>query len=61
MKNTAANNNSPSPLHDESGQTMAEYGVMLALITLGVVGALALMNGAVLGMFGRIAGFVAGG
>ena len=60
MKNTAANHDTSSPLHDESGQTMAEYGVMLALITLGVVGALTLLNGAVLGMFGRIAGFLGG-
>ena len=60
MNHTAATHNTPARLRDETGQTMAEYGVMLALITLGVVGALMLLNGAVLGMFGRIAGFLGG-
>jgi Flp pilus assembly pilin Flp len=44
----------------ENGQTMAEYGVVLALITLGVVGALTVLDGAIVGMFGRIAGFLGG-
>ena len=44
----------------ESGQTMAEYGVVLALITLGVVGALTILDGAIVGMFGRITGFLGG-
>ncbi len=58
--NTTAATQHPTRLADESGQTMAEYGVMIALITLGVVGAFMLLNGAVLGMFGRIAGFLGG-
>jgi pilus assembly protein Flp/PilA len=32
---------------DEEGQTMAEYGVVLALITLAVVGTLLLLGGAI--------------
>jgi Flp pilus assembly pilin Flp len=58
MNTTAATQHHTHHLSDESGQTMAEYGVMIALITLGVVGAFMLLNGAVLGMFGRIAGFL---
>ncbi len=57
MNHTAANR-TPARCLDETGQTMAEYGVMIALITLGVVGAFTIMNGAVLGMFGRIAGYL---
>jgi Flp pilus assembly pilin Flp len=32
---------------DEKGQTMAEYGVVLAVITLGVVVALGLLSGGI--------------
>jgi Flp pilus assembly pilin Flp len=59
MKHTAANH-SPTRFLAETGQTMAEYGVVLALITLGVVGALTVLDGAVVGMFGRIAGYLGG-
>ena len=33
----------------EEGQTMAEYGVVLAVITLGVVAALGFLSGAITG------------
>jgi Flp pilus assembly pilin Flp len=32
---------------DEKGQTMAEYGVVLAIITLGVVATLGLLSGGI--------------
>ena len=35
------------PLTDESGQTMAEYGVVLAVIVLTVIIALGVMSGAI--------------
>ncbi len=58
MKHTAATLPKLTPCLDESGQTMAEVGVMIALITLGVVGAFTLLGSAIVGMFGRIAGFL---
>ena len=61
MTTPAANIRTPHPtLRAERGQTMAEYGVMIALITLGVVAAFTLLNTAVLGMLGRIAGYLGG-
>jgi pilus assembly protein Flp/PilA len=59
MNSTAATH-TPKRILDETGQTMAEYGVVLALITLGVVGALTILDGAIVGMFGRIAGYLGG-
>jgi Flp pilus assembly pilin Flp len=57
MKNPAAN--TPlSTMRAEDGQTMAEYGVVIALITLAVVGGFTLLNNAVLGMLGRVAGLL---
>jgi Flp pilus assembly pilin Flp len=38
----------------EEGQTMAEYGVVLAVIALGVVVALGLLSGAISGAIDRI-------
>jgi Flp pilus assembly pilin Flp len=38
----------------QEGQTMAEYGVVLAVITLGVIGALGLLAAAITGKFGAI-------
>jgi Flp pilus assembly pilin Flp len=36
---------SPAPFcRDERGQTMAEYGVVLALVTLAVVGAMTMLS-----------------
>ena len=34
-------------LREESGQTMAEYGVVLAVITIGVVATLILLSGGI--------------
>jgi len=38
----------------EEGQTMAEYGVVLAVIALGVVVALGLLSGAISGAIGKV-------
>jgi pilus assembly protein Flp/PilA len=43
-----------SLVRDEEGQTMAEYGVVLALITLGVVGVLTALGVAVTGKLGEV-------
>ena len=43
----------------EDGQTMAEYGVVLAVITIAVFGALALLSGDVVNALTRVAGYLA--
>jgi len=40
----------------EEGQTMAEYGVVLAVITLVIVGTLLALSGAINGDLGRVQG-----
>jgi Flp pilus assembly pilin Flp len=42
----------------EEGQTMAEYGVVLAVITIAVFGALTLLSGNIEGAINRVAGFI---
>ncbi len=42
----------------EDGQTMAEYGVVLAVITLGVVAALLTLSGAISDAINRVGGFL---
>jgi len=42
----------------EDGQTMAEYGVVLALITLAVLAALLLLGGAISGKLGDVTGIL---
>ena len=42
----------------EEGQTMAEYGVVLAVITIGVVAALGLLSGAITGAIEQVIGFL---
>ncbi len=42
----------------EDGQTMAEYGVVLAVITIAVFGALTLLSGNITNAITRVAGFV---
>ncbi|HEX7256122.1 MAG TPA: hypothetical protein VF236_09370 [Gaiellaceae bacterium] len=42
----------------EEGQTMAEYGVVLAVITIAVFGALTLLSGNIEGAISRVAGFI---
>ena len=45
-------------LHREEGQTMAEYGVVLAVITVAVIGAITLLSGAISTKLGVIAGLL---
>lgn len=42
----------------EDGQTMAEYGVVLAVITLGVVVALGVLSGAISDAINSVVGFL---
>ena len=42
----------------EEGQTMAEYGVVLAVIALGVVVALGLLSGAISGAISKVTTFL---
>jgi Flp pilus assembly pilin Flp len=42
----------------EDGQTMAEYAVVLAVITIAVFGALALLSGNIVGAVEEVAGFI---
>ena len=42
----------------EDGQTMAEYGVVLAVITIAVFGALALLSGHIVTAISRVAGSI---
>ena len=45
-------------LDREDGQTMAEYAVVLAVITVLVLGALSLLSGNIAGVIGRIADYI---
>jgi Flp pilus assembly pilin Flp len=45
-------------LNREDGQTMAEYGVVLAVITIAVFGALALLSGNIVNAISRVAGYI---
>jgi Flp pilus assembly pilin Flp len=42
----------------EEGQTMAEYGVVLAVITIAVFGALTLLSGNIEGAVTRVAQYI---
>ncbi len=42
-------------LTDQDGQTMAEYGVVLTVITIGCVGAMMLLGGNAANAFDRVA------
>jgi Flp pilus assembly pilin Flp len=42
----------------EEGQTMAEYGVVLAVITIAVFGALFLLSGNIVTAINRVAGYI---
>ncbi len=42
----------------EDGQTMAEYGVVLAVITVAVIGALTLLSGNIEAAVTRVAGAI---
>ena len=39
----------------EEGQTMAEYGVILAVITAAIIAALVVLSGNIAGVLGRVA------
>jgi Flp pilus assembly pilin Flp len=43
---------------NESGQTMAEYGVVLTVITIACLGALGLLGGNIVAAIGRVAGLI---
>jgi Flp pilus assembly pilin Flp len=45
-------------LNREDGQTMAEYGVVLAVITIAVFGALALLSGNIVTAINRVAAYI---
>jgi Flp pilus assembly pilin Flp len=45
-------------LNNESGQTMAEYGVVLTVVTIACLSALALLAGNVINAIGRVAGLI---
>jgi Flp pilus assembly pilin Flp len=45
-------------LAKESGQTMAEYGVVLTVITIACLGALSLLAGNVISAIARVAGLI---
>ena len=47
-------------LHREEGQTMAEYGVVLAVITVGVVAAIGLLAVAIAGKLGAVTSVLTG-
>ena len=47
-----------SRFRSEQGQTMAEYGVVLAVITIAVFGALALLSGNIVNAITRVAGYL---
>jgi Flp pilus assembly pilin Flp len=42
----------------QEGQTMAEYAVVLAVITIAVFGALGLLSGNIVGAISRVAGYI---
>lgn len=46
--------NKLSEARNEEGQTMAEYGVVLAVITAGIIVALGLLSGAISGALTRV-------
>jgi Flp pilus assembly pilin Flp len=41
-------------LREEDGQTMAEYGVVLAVITIGIVATLILLSGSIVNAFNAV-------
>jgi pilus assembly protein Flp/PilA len=41
-------------VRDESGQSLVEYGLVIALVALAVVGALIIFSGRIVALFGRI-------
>jgi pilus assembly protein Flp/PilA len=58
MRKLAATDVMAPLCRDECGQTMAEYGVVLALVTLAVIGAMTMLSGNLSGAFTSIAGIL---
>lgn len=58
MRKHAATDALPALCRDERGQTMAEYGVVLALVTLAVLGALTMLSTNISAAFTSIAGIL---
>ena len=56
LKLFVALQNTLAMARDEKGQTMAEYGVVLAVITLVIVGTLLALSGAINGALVRVQG-----
>jgi Flp pilus assembly pilin Flp len=42
----------------DTGQTMAEYSVVLSVITIACIGAIALLGGNIIAAIGRVAGLI---
>jgi Flp pilus assembly pilin Flp len=42
----------------EEGQTMAEYGIVLAVITVGIVAALTTLSSTISGALGKVTGYL---
>jgi Flp pilus assembly pilin Flp len=47
-----------SALVSEDGQTMAEYGVVLSVITLAIVGIYTALSGGIIGLLTRVTGIL---
>lgn len=47
--------------HNERGQTMAEYGVILAVITVGIVAALVVLSGGIEAAIDKVTGVLKSG
>ncbi len=43
---------------DEEGPTAVEYGVMLTLITVAIIGAVTTLSGNLTALFSRVAGYI---
>jgi Flp pilus assembly pilin Flp len=46
------------PVRDEGGQTMAEYAVVLTLVSAGIVTVLGVLSGKIADVLTRVAGFI---
>jgi Flp pilus assembly pilin Flp len=58
MRRLAATDGMAPLCRDERGQTMAEYGVVLALVTLAVIGAMTMLSGNISAAFSGVAGIL---
>ena len=58
MQGFVSIHNRLAALRGDQGQTMAEYGVVLAVITIAVFGALGLLSGNIINAMNRVAGYI---